>query len=198
MAETSSAEVQPSRGKSSLGKKVFIGFLVLVAIVAVFAVVVAMQPSEFRVTRSATMAAPPAEVFAQVNDFHKWDAWSPWLKVDPAATTSFKGAPEGKGAVFAWSGNSEVGEGSMTITESRPNDLIRIRLDFVKPMEGTSDAEFTFKPEGGKTVVTWSMSGQNNFMGKAICMVMNMDKMIGGKFEEGLAGMKAVVEGTKK
>jgi len=198
MAETSSAEVQPSRRKSSLGKKLLIAFLVLVAIVAVLAVVVAVQPSEFKVTRSATMAAPPAEIFAQVNDFHKWDAWSPWLKLDPAAKTTYEGPPAGKGAVFTWSGNSQVGKGSMTVTESRPNDLIRIRLHFVEPMEGTSDAELTFKPEGDKTVVTWSMTGQNNFVAKAISMVMNMDKMIGGQFDKGLASMKAVAEAAPK
>jgi uncharacterized protein YndB with AHSA1/START domain len=175
-------------------KKILIALGVIVVVLAGLAGVVAMQPADFRIVRSATIPAPPAEVFAQVNDFHNWEAWSPWKKLDPAATKSFEGSASGKDAIFKWSGNSEIGVGSMTITESRPNDLIRIRLDFVKPFEDTSTAEFTFKPEGEQTLVTWSMYGRKNFIGKAICMFMNMDKMVGGSFEEGLANIKAVVE----
>src|SRR5262249_48543915 len=176
-----------SGGKPAMRKKLLIALGLLVAIIAVLVVVVALQPSEFRIVRSATMSAAPAEVFAQVNDFHKWDAWSPWAKLDPAAKNSFEGPEAGTGAVFKWAGNNEVGEGSMTITDSHPNDLIRIKLQFLKPFEDTSTAEFTFKPEGKQTVVTWSMYGGRNFIGKAICMVMDMEKMVGGKFEEGLA-----------
>ena len=172
-------------------KKILIGIAVIVVL---FVVVVALQPGEFRVARSAKMSAPPADVFAQVNDFHKWEAWSPWLKVDPTAKSSYEGSPAGEGAVFKWAGNSDVGEGSMTIVESRPAELVKIKLDFVKPFAGTSIADFTFKPQGEQTQVTWSMSGKNNFIAKAMCLFMNMDNMIGGKFEEGLASMKTIVE----
>lgn len=172
--------------------------IALVAIVAVFAGFVAMQPSEFRVERSATINAPPSDVFAQVNDFHNWDAWSPWAKLDPAATMTYEGPSAGKGAIVKWDGNNEVGKGSMTLTESHPNDLIRIKLDFVKPFEGTSDVEFTFKPEGNQTRVTWRMSGRNNFIGKAFSLFMNMDKMIGDKYDEGLASLKSVVEAKRQ
>ena len=96
--------------------------------------------------------------------------------------------------MFRWAGNEEVGEGSMTITESRPSDLIRIKLEFLKPFEATNTAEFTFKPEGSETAVTWSMEGQNNFIAKAVCLFMNMDQMLGGQFEKGLASMKSVAE----
>jgi hypothetical protein len=168
--------------------------IALAAIVVVFVAVVAMQPSDFRIARTATMSAPAPAVFAQVNDFHNWESWSPWAKLDPAAKTAFEGPSAGTGAIFRWAGNREVGEGSMTIIESRPSDLVRIRLDFLRPFAATNVAEFSFKPEGDKTAVTWSMSGKNNLIGKAICLFMNMDKMVGGKFEEGLASMKAVVE----
>ena len=171
--------------------KILIG---LVAVVAVFAGVVAHQPSDFRVVRSATIPAPAAVVFSQVNDFHKWAAWSPWAKMDPAAKNSFAGAPSGTGAVFEWAGNSKVGEGRMTLTESRPPELIRIQLDFVKPFAGTNVTEFTFRPEGNQTVVTWSMSGRNNFIARAFCLFVNMDKMVGGEFEKGLANLKSVTE----
>jgi uncharacterized protein YndB with AHSA1/START domain len=170
----------------------------LAVIVIVLAVIVALQPSEFRVARSTTISASPATVFAQVNDFHKWEAWNPWGKIDPAMKQAYAGAPAGSGAIYTWSGNNEVGEGRMTITESRPNDLILVKLEFFKPFSGNSLAEFTFKPEGNQTVVTWSMTGQNNFMAKAIHLFMNMDKMIGGQFEKGLAEMKSVVEASPK
>src|SRR3954469_2961632 len=117
--------------------------LALVVIVAVFAGVVAMQPSDYRVVPSATMAAPPADVFAQVNDFHNWEAWSPWAKLDPASKVTFEGPAAGTGAVFKWSGNSEVGEGIMTVRESRPTELVRINLEFIRPFASTCTTEFT-------------------------------------------------------
>jgi uncharacterized protein YndB with AHSA1/START domain len=176
-------------------KKILIG---LAVIVVVLVVIVALQPSEFRVVRSATISAPPPAVFAEVNDFHKWEAWSPWAKLDPAAKNSFDGPAAGTGAIFNWSGNNEVGEGRMTITESRPSDLIRIKLDFTKPFEATNTTEFTFKPEGNQTVVTWSMFGTNNFVAKAFCLFNSMDKMVGGQFEKGLASMKSIAEAAPK
>jgi len=172
-------------------KKILIA---LAAIIALFLVVVAMQPSDFRIERAATISAPPAAVFAQVNDFHKWEAWSPWEKLDPAMKKNFEGAAAGTGAIYSWIGNSEVGEGRMTITESRPNELIGIKLEFLKPFAATNTTEFVFKPAGDQTAVTWSMFGKNNFMSKAFGLFMNMDKMIGTDFEKGLAQMKVVAE----
>lgn len=168
--------------------------LVLVLAIAGFAVYVALQPDEYRIDRSLTMAAAPAAVFEQVNDFHKWDAWSPWVKIDPHCKVSFEGPSSGQGAIFRWDGNDDVGQGSMTILESKPNELVRIRLDFLKPMANTATTELTFKPEGDKTVTTWSMYGKRGFVGKAVCSLMNMEKMVGGKYEEGLASMKQIVE----
>ena len=164
-------------------KKILIA---LAAIVAIFLIVVALQPSEFHVERTATIAAPPATVFDQVNDFHKWDAWSPWAKLDPNAT------------IMTWAGNNQVGEGKMTLTESRPNELVKINVDIVKPMEGSSTSEFAFKPGGDQTAVTWSMSGHQNFIAKAVCLVMNGKKMMSDIMDKGLANMKSVVEGASK
>lgn len=170
----------------------------LAVIVVVFVIIVALQPSAFRVARSATVSAPPSAVFAQVNDFHKWGAWNPWGKIDPAMKQSYEGAPAGVGAVYSWVGNKEVGEGRMTITESRPNELIRLQLEFFKPFAASNTADFTFKPDGDQTLVTWSMSGDKNFMAKAIHLFVSMDRMIGGQFEKGLADMKAIAEATAK
>ncbi len=172
--------------------------IALTAIVAAFIVVVAMQPSEFRVTRTATISAPAADVFAQVNDFQNWQAWSPWAKLDPTAKATFAGPRAGPGAMFSWAGNDKIGEGRMTLTDSRPSELVRIKLDFVKPMEGTSIAEFTLEPVGDQTTVTWTMTGHHNFIAKAVCLFMDLDKMVGGDFEKGLANLKSVVEGARK
>jgi uncharacterized protein YndB with AHSA1/START domain len=173
--------------------------LIPVAVIVLgFLVVVAMQPADFRVTRTATIAAPAAAVFAQVNDFHNWQAWSPWEKMDPAMKRTYEGAPVGRGAIYAWVGNKEVGEGRMTVTESRPNELIRIKLEFVKPFRATNVAEFSFEPRGDQTAVTWTMTGEKNFLTKAIHLFMNIDTMVGGSFETGLAQMKALVEGVRR
>ena len=167
----------------------------LAGAVAVFLVVVALQPSDFRIERSATMRAPAQAAFAQVNDFQNWRAWSPWEQVDPALQRSYEGPKAGTGAIYAWQGNKDVGEGRMTITESRPGELVRIKLEFFKPFAATNTAEFSFKPAGAdSTAVTWTMAGQNSFIAKAMCLFVSMDRMVGGMFEQGLTQMKSVVE----
>jgi hypothetical protein len=176
-------------------KKILLLVLVVIVVgVAICGVVVALQPAHYRVERSAMMNAPAPVVFSQVNDFHKWDAWSPWAKLDPNMKTTFTGPSSGSGAVYAWTGNSDVGEGRMTITDSKPGESVNIKLEFVKPFAATSATVFSFKPQGNQTAVTWTMDGDNNFVGKAMCLVMNMDKMVGGDFEKGLTQMKSVAE----
>jgi hypothetical protein len=168
--------------------------LAIAFIAIIFFVVIAGRPDEFIVTRSTQVSAPPEKAFPHVNDFHKWEAWSPWAKMDPACKYSYSGAAAGVGAGFAWDGNKKVGAGGMTIIESAPNDLIRIKLEFLKPFKATNMAEFTFKFAGNQTAVTWSMSGKNNFFFKAFGVFMDCDKMIGKDFEKGLAAMKSVAE----
>ena len=172
--------------------------ITIAVIIVVLTIVVALRPSEFHVTRSATMSAPPAVVFAPVNDFHKWEAWSPWAKIDLACKYTYAGSPAGCGAIFSWAGNKKVGEGRMTILESRPSELIRINLEFIKPFKATNTAEFSFKAEGGQTVVTWTMLGKNNFLFKAFSLFMDCDKMVGRDFEKGLAAMKSVAEAAAR
>jgi len=171
--------------------------IVLALIVLGFVGVVATRPSEYRVARTVIMAAPASAAFAQVNDFRNWDAWNPWAHIDPAMKQSYDGPAAGPGAVSAWAGNKEVGEGRMTIMESRPNELIRINMEFLKPFAATSTVEFTFRPEGDRTAVTWSMVGKVNFVGKVVHLFVDMDTMIGTNFEKGLTDMKAVVETTR-
>ena len=165
-----------------------------VIVLAALAAYVATRPAEFRVSRSASFAAPAPAVFAQVNELKKWEAWSPWAKKDPQMKQTYEGPPAGTGAVTSWAGNKDVGEGRMSIVESRPAELIRFKLEFFKPFAATNSAEFSFKEEGGRTAATWTMRGQNNFIGKAMGVVFDFDKMIGADFEAGLASLKTIVE----
>lgn len=168
--------------------------LVLVLLIAGFAAYVAMQPGEYAVTRSAVIPGSPATVFGVVNDFHQWDKWSPWAKLDPNMKTTYSGPDMGEGAMYAWEGNDDVGKGKMTITESEPYSHIGIRLEFIEPFASTSQTDFHFKPAANGTEVVWSMSGTNGFMEKAFTMFMDMDAMIGADFEKGLNQMSETVK----
>ena len=170
----------------------------LAVVVLAFVVIVALQPADFRVARTVSIAAPPSVVFGHVNDLSKWKAWSPFAKLDPNAKETLEGPPAGTGAKLSWNGNKEMGEGAMTITESRPNELVAFLLEFKRPFEGTNTADFTFKSEGDGTAVTWGMSGKNNFIFKAVGLFMNCDKMLGPTFEKGLADLKALAEAEVK
>jgi uncharacterized protein YndB with AHSA1/START domain len=170
--------------------KILIG---LAAVIAVFLVVVALRSPDFRVERSATLAAPPATLFAQVNDHHKFTVWNPFMKLDPNVKNTYSGPEAGVGAVCAWDGNKDIGAGSSTIIESKPNELVRLRMDWLRPMKGVATVDFSFKPEGDKTLVTWAMYGKNGFMGKLMSLFMDCDKMCGPQFEQGLADLGKVV-----
>jgi len=164
-----------------------VGFLMLS-----FALLIAMQPSEFKITRSLEINAPAEKIFNQVNILKNWDTWSPWAKLDPKASMTFSGPESGVGASFSWAGNDQVGEGSITITESIPNQKMIYSLVFTQPFTATNNAEFIMTPSGSGTKVTWSMSGNNNFMAKAFSLFFDCEKIIGPQFEVGLKNLKAV------
>lgn len=166
-------------------KKILLG---LGAIVAIILIAASFEPNDFRVERSATLAATPAALFAQVNDHHKFNEWNPFTKDDPSVKNTYTGPESGVGAVCSWVGD-KTGSGSATIIESKPNELVREKMDWIKPMEGTSTVDFTFKPAGDKTVVTWAMYGSQNFMGKVVSLFMSCEKMCGPMFEKGLASL---------
>ena len=172
--------------------------LIFVALLlACLALFIASRPAEFRIERSALIQAAPEAVFAWVNDFHRWHQWSPWAKRDPAMQVSYEGPESGVGAIYRWLGNREVGEGSCRISASQPGTLVRMQLQFIKPFQADNIAEFHFQSEAGGTRVSWSMSGSNGFVGKAMGLLFNMDKMVGKDFDQGLASLKALVEGEK-
>lgn len=154
----------------------------------------ATRPDEFRVERAASMKAPPEKIYRLISDFREWPRWSPWEKVDPGMKRTLSGAPSGVGAAYAWDGDGNVGKGRMEIIEAAPPSRVAIKLDFEQPLEGHHVAEFALRPAGDSTSVTWAMHGRNGFMGKLIGVFMDMDRMIGDKFEAGLADLKALVE----
>ncbi|WP_375739735.1 SRPBCC family protein [Pseudomonas boanensis] len=167
--------------------------IIVVAIVGVLGYA-AIRPDSFRIERSATIEAPPEKVFPLINDFKRWKAWSPWEKIDPALKRSYTGPNEGVGAAYSWQGVNEVGTGRMQIVQSTPNSRIEIKLDFEKPFEAHNIAEFSFKPENGGTHVTWAMHGPSPYMHRLMQVFFDMDDMVGGKFDQGLANLKAAAE----
>jgi hypothetical protein len=174
-----------------------IGLVVAVLLVGL-CIAIATRPDTYRVTRSTTIAAPPDVVFGYVNDFHQWTQWSPFEKVDPAMTRTYGGAPSGTGATYSWSGNRQAGEGTITVRESLPSQRIALDLHFLKPFESTAVTQFTFDPAPQGVNVTWAMSGENNFIGKAMSLFVSMDKMVGKEFEDGLATLKSLSEAEGK
>lgn len=151
------------------------------------------QASTFRVERSTCMNAPPEKIFALVDDFRQWADWSPWEKVDPGMTRNLSGTPSGQGAVYEWAGK-KVGAGRMEIVRSSPHSTIVIKLDFLKPFKAHNTAEFTLRPEGDATRVTWAMTGPKTLLTRVMGLFMSMDKMVGKDFEQGLANLKALAE----
>ena len=172
-------------------KTIAIGIVVLIAAVLIFATT---RPDSFRVERTATIKAPPEKVFGLINDFHQWGSWSPWEKLDPAMQRTHSGPAQGKGAAYAWQGNSKVGEGRMEILQSTPSSKIDIQLDFIKPFEGHNTAEFTLQPQGDSTQVIWVMHGPAPFITKLMGVFVSMDSMIGKDFEAGLANLRSAAE----
>ena len=168
--------------------------LVVVVIIAGILIFAATKPDTFRVERSAAIKAPPEKVFALINDFKRWEAWSPWEKKDPAMKRTYGATTAGQGAHYAWEGNSDVGQGSMDIAESVPPSKIALKLDFIKPFEGHNTVVFTLAPQGDTTNVTWAMQGPARFITKVIQVFCNMDSMVGRDFETGLANLKAAAE----
>ena len=168
--------------------------IALAAIVVLFGIVLMLRPNTFEVSRSLKMAVAASKAFENVNDLHSMNAWNPWLKLDPNLKQTYEGTAAGVGAIYSWDGNSQVGAGRQTIVESRPSDLIRMKLEFFRPFAGTNEVEFTFQPKGSDTVVTWSMKGKLNVITKVMGLFVSMDKMCGDSFEKGLADMKSIVE----
>jgi len=168
--------------------------LAVLAAVVLFVLYVVARPSAYRIERTVAIAAPPEIVYGQIADFHRWPAWSPWANLDPHMSVQYSGAASGRGAVYEWNGNEKVGQGRMSIVDSKPAEAVDIKLEFLKPWSQTSRTQFLLRPEAGGTRVAWVMTGDQDFVGKAYGVFVNMDKMVGGDFEKGLASLRLVAE----
>jgi Polyketide cyclase / dehydrase and lipid transport len=162
----------------------------IVLAIAIVLILALTKPDIFRVQRVATIKAPAESIFSLINDFHRWGGWSPWETRDPAMKRTFSGAESGKGAVYAWDGNKNVGSGRMEILDTSVPSKITIKLDFFTPFEGHNTAEFTMLPQGDATNITWTMHGPASLMSKVMQVFINLDKMIGKDFETGLSNLK--------
>lgn len=169
-----------------------IGGLIVVVVVGVGAMA-AMQPDVSHVERSVVIAAAPADVFPFANDFDLWMKWNPWSAMDPNEVVTFSESKVGEGAWYEWKGE-KVGAGKMTITSSVPNEKVTEDLVFTEPFASKAAVAFTFAPEGEGTKVTWSYDAENNAMSKVAGVFMDMDTMLGGDFDRGLASLKPLAE----
>jgi hypothetical protein len=169
---------------------------IVIAVVVIVAVVafIATRPDSFRIQRSAPIKAPPDVVFSLINDFHEWAQWSPWEKLDANMKKTFEGPSAGPGAIYAWTGNKKVGEGRMTLLESKPGELVLIKLEFFRPFKATNQATFQLAPSEAGTQVAWIMDGKSNFMHKAMSVFMNLDALVGKDFEQGLANLNTAAQ----
>ena len=166
--------------------------LALAGLLAVVLIVPVFKSPQFRVERSRSIPAAADALFPYFNNHKKFNEINPWLKMDPDAKVSYAGPESGVGAVSSWEGG-KTGKGSATITESKPNESVKLRMDWKEPMEGVSTVEYTLVPDGGKTKVTWAMYGDNNYVGKLMSLIMDCEKMCGPPFEQGLADIEKAV-----
>ena len=174
-----------------MAKIIALIFAILIAGILIYA---ATRPDTFRIERSTSINAPPEKIFPLINGFHQWEAWSPWEKIDPAIKRSYSGADSGKGAVYAWQGNKDIGQGRMEIIRSTPSSNVVIKIDFIKPFEAHNTIEFTLERQGDAAKVTQAMHGPSPFISKLMGVFCSMDRMVGKKFEEGLSNLKGIAE----
>jgi hypothetical protein len=168
--------------------------VVLLVIVAAVLVLAAMRPAEMRVERRASIRAPAERIHAQIADFKRWQAWSPWERIDPTLQRTYSGAASGKGAVYEWSGQGKAGAGRMEILDAPVPSKVVIQLDFIKPFPSRNATVFALAPRGDGTEVTWTMTGPSPFVARVMGVFMNLEGMVGRDFEAGLANLKAASE----
>ena len=168
--------------------------LIAAALVAALVAFITSKPDTFRIERSLAIKAPPAAIFALINDFHAFNTWNPYARKDPAMKQTYSGAAEGRGAAYDWDGDKNVGRGRMEIIGSEPPHRVTIKLDFMTPFEAHNTADFTLVPRGDATLVTWAMHGPAPFMTKVMHTFFSLDRMVGRDFEAGLATLKGLAE----
>jgi Polyketide cyclase / dehydrase and lipid transport len=176
---------------------IYIAIGVMVLLILGALAFIATRPDDFRIQRSAQVDASPDAVFSIINEVRRWGEWSPYEKRDPNMKKTFEGPPSGPGASYSWNGNNDVGEGRMTIVQSKPGELVSMKLEFSRPFKCTNEVNFKLAPSDGGTRVSWMMDGKHNIMMKAMSLFMDLDKMVGKDFEDGLANLNCLAQGAK-
>jgi hypothetical protein len=171
--------------------------IVVGAAVALLLAYAASRPKTFRVARSASITAPPENIFPLINDLRRMNSWNPFLKMDPAVRLSYSGPGHGKGAANEWAGSGQAGRGRIEITDSAPFSTVTMKLDMIKPLVAHNIVEFTLQPVGPRTIVTWAMSGRSAYLARVLGVICNMDKMCGAAFDKGLAELAALAERSR-
>ncbi len=175
-------------------KKILVGLVLVIGLLSVY---VALQSSHFEITREMQMNASADRIFPYINNSRKANDWMPWKDSDPKVQMSYSGPEEGVGSISTWDSEGQMGTGKAEVVESIPNKSVKTQLTYTKPMEMSQLAEISLAPQANGTVVRWTVTGENTFIGRFVCMFMNMDKMVGGEFEKGLAKLKGMVEAAK-
>lgn len=152
------------------------------------------RPDEMHIERTADVKAPALVVFNIINNLQRWSEWSPYDKFDPNMKKSFKGPQQGPGAIYEWNGNGNVGEGRLTITDSKPGEIVTMKLEFTRPFNCNNQVNFRLTPTDKGTQVSWIMDGKNTLMSKVMGIFMDMDAMVGGDFVEGLKNLDKVAQ----
>jgi hypothetical protein len=171
-----------------------VAVLLLVVVVGAVLAYAATKPDVFHVQRAASIKAPPDKIFPLINDFRSWASWSPYERKDPAMKKTYGGAATGKGAIYEWDGDRNVGSGRIEITDASPPNRVAIKLDMIKPLAASNRVEFTLQPRGDTTNVTWAMNGHTPYLAKIMHVFLDVDRMVGQDFETGLANLKALAE----
>lgn len=169
-------------------------FIAVGLLLAGFLIYASMLPDTFEVKRSLDINATAAQVYGNLNNFRRWEGWSPWEKLDPAMERTFDGPDSGIGAVYTWKGNDKVGKGNMEITAATIPTRLEIAIDFIEPFPASNTVEFSLDEQNEHTLVTWTMRGNHNKLGKLMSAFMDMDATVGADFEQGLVNLKAVTE----
>ena len=172
-------------------KKLILGLLIFVVLLCGYA---AMKPSDYFITREITIHKPVEKIFQYLNSSKLMALWSPWAEIDPKAKMEITGPEAGIGSKTSWEGGEKLGTGSAAIVDSVENQRVSVKLEYVKPFQMIQDAEYLVKSVGSESVVTWSVKGKNNFMGRLMCIFVNVDKTVGGMFEKGLSNLKMLAE----
>lgn len=173
--------------------------ILVVAVVALcgFLIYVALKPSACTISREIVIQASPEALFSYINNSKKMNDWMPWQDSDPGVKMQYSGPEEGVGSKSSWDSNGKMGVGNAVVIESIPNKSVKTQLTYTKPMEMSQLAEVTLTPVDGATKVKWSVDGHNGFLFRLMGIIMNVEKMVGGEFEKGLAKLKTVAEAAK-